>query len=134
MPAVHYVSLAVSWRITSGVESLARWRSECLSCVCLMSERKFYRGDCERDDRDRPIRGTGWDTATDAQKTAWLMRCAARCPRDGLFKSRPSSRCCRCGDAPGTLEQRADEIDREHGWDWVPAELMGEGEAEHWAA
>jgi hypothetical protein len=63
-------------------------------------------------------RGSGWATATYEQKSAWLKRMSARCSRDGLFKSRPSSACGYCGDDPVRVGQDPYEYDREHGWDW----------------
>jgi hypothetical protein len=67
--------------------------------------------------------GTGWRTATRAQKDAWSLRVAAKCGyRDraagcGRFKPRPSTPCGFCGNEPVRHGQDPWEYDREHGWD-----------------
>jgi hypothetical protein len=65
--------------------------------------------------------GTGWRTATDAQKGAWLMRIAAKCMarRCRKFKSRPSSVCGQCGDAPVPVGTDPYHFDRMNGWDFA---------------
>lgn len=60
-----------------------------------------------------------WAKASYRQRSAWLLRIAAKCPRDGRFKSRPSSTCDHCGDVPVRFGQCPHEYDREHGWDWT---------------
>lgn len=64
--------------------------------------------------------GTGWATATRAQKAAWTLRILTKCQHDGLFKSRPSSVCAVCGlDPTRYTGQHPSELDRELGWDWI---------------
>jgi hypothetical protein len=64
--------------------------------------------------------GTGWKTATEEQKSAWLMRIATICTTRhcSSFKSRPSSDCPRCGDSPVPVGTEHWKYDHANGWDW----------------
>lgn len=80
-----------------------------------------------RGSRDCGERGTGWRTATEPQKDAWLLRVATKCTTRhcASFKSRPSSDCPCCGDMPVPLGIEPWKYDHDKGWDWAPIHLTG---------
>jgi hypothetical protein len=58
-------------------------------------------------------------TGTERQRLAWLLRRLSKCSRDGLFKSRPSAACSRCG-----VGQDERDYDNQSGFTELEAELV----------
>jgi hypothetical protein len=65
-------------------------------------------------------------TGTERQRLAWLLRRLSKCSRDGLFKSRPSAACSRCGDCPLGVGQDERDYDNQSGFTELEAELVRE--------